>query len=66
MAIHVAVGHAKLGLLLKDHELVQSKRNAVISGRPNKVAIGETCPICEQVWPLTQLFSGFLKIIDMP
>ena len=48
MAVHVAVGHAKLNLLLKDQELVQSKRNQVIAARPNKIAIGETCPICEQ------------------
>ena len=48
MAVHVAVGHAKLSLLLKDQELVRMKRNQVASSRPNKITIGEICPVCDQ------------------
>ena len=48
MAVHVAVGHAKLNLLLKDQDLVRMKRNQISSSRPNKITIGEICPVCDQ------------------
>ena len=48
MALHIAVDHSKLEEILNDTELVSQKRRSVTSSRPNKIFIGEVCPVCDQ------------------
>jgi len=45
MAKHLALGHSKLDELMQNDDLVQQKRNEILS-RPRKVALGPDCPIC--------------------
>lgn len=46
LARHVALVHSKLDELLMDQELVQARRAEQMS-KPEKVQIGNTCPICD-------------------
>ena len=46
MVKHVALGHSMLDALLQDENLLELKR-AKAQSKPKKVAVGSTCPICD-------------------
>lgn len=50
LARHVALGHARLDVLLQDESLVAHKREIVLR-KPKKVSIGPTCPVCDFKFP---------------
>ncbi|TRY75091.1 hypothetical protein TCAL_00608 [Tigriopus californicus] len=50
MAQHLALGHSKLDDFLMDEELVHQKRY-LQSLKPQKIQLGQTCPICDMNEP---------------
>ncbi len=53
VAIHIALVHAKLDLMLANEELVEAKRTIVMS-KPKKLTIGPQCPICDMKFTKSQ------------
>ena len=47
VARHIALVHSRLDELLADKQLVESRRQE-LALKPNKVVIGEKCPVCDQ------------------
>ena len=47
VARHIALVHSRLDELLADKQLVEARRQE-LALKPNKVVIGEKCPVCDQ------------------
>ena len=54
LARHIALVHSKLDELLMDEALIAERRQEYLS-KPNKLAIGPNCPVCDQ--PLAKQHS---------
>ena len=47
VARHIALVHNRLDELLADKQLVEARKQE-LALKPNKVVIGEKCPVCDQ------------------
>ena len=76
VARHIALVHSKLDEFLCDEELVQERRREQMA-KPNKVNIGNECPVCDQaiskqhsrvhvIWHFMEELRGIVQSFNNP